>query len=171
MTSKPTNAGIDLGAMPAKLFENVGAIVTAGLAKLVDDVNQYAAPMYAPTANGATDPRPERATPKITSNRPAVATASASQIATAGSRLRRPLDRGQREHEVGEDRTADSADDLRGDVDGEGAALEAAERRVGEAHDRVEMGARHRSDREDDRDQPGRGRGRVLEQLEPGVAR
>ena len=79
MISNPTNAGIELGAMPAKVFENVRAIVTAGLAKLVDDVNQYAAPMYAPTANGAADPRPERATPKIDEQQPAVATASASQ--------------------------------------------------------------------------------------------
>jgi hypothetical protein len=29
-----------LGSMPAKLFDIVRAIVTAGLAKLVDDVNQ-----------------------------------------------------------------------------------------------------------------------------------
>jgi hypothetical protein len=55
------------------------AIVTAGLAKLVDDVNQYAAPMYRPTANGVTDVRPERTVPKITSRRPAVATTSPSQ--------------------------------------------------------------------------------------------
>src|SRR5438552_8946478 len=78
-TSKPTNAGVDLGAMPAKLFENVRAIATAGLAKLVDDVNQYAEPIYAPTANGAAELRPERTTPKMTSNSPAVATTSASQ--------------------------------------------------------------------------------------------
>ena len=35
-----TNAGADAGAMPAKLSDRVRAIVTAGLAKLVDDVNQ-----------------------------------------------------------------------------------------------------------------------------------
>ena len=31
--------------MPANVFVSVRAIVTAGLAKLVDDVNQYAAAM------------------------------------------------------------------------------------------------------------------------------
>jgi hypothetical protein len=31
--------------MPAKVFDNVRAMVTAGLAKLVDEVNQYAAAM------------------------------------------------------------------------------------------------------------------------------
>lgn len=40
-----TNAGTDAGAIPANESDNVRATVTAGLAKLVDDVNQYAAPM------------------------------------------------------------------------------------------------------------------------------
>jgi hypothetical protein len=40
-----TNGGTDAGAIPAKESESIRAIVTAGLAKLVDDVNQYAAPM------------------------------------------------------------------------------------------------------------------------------
>ena len=39
--------------MPANVFVSDRAMVTAGLAKLVDDVNQYAAVMYAPTANAA----------------------------------------------------------------------------------------------------------------------
>ena len=34
------NIGTDDGAMPAKLSDSVRATVTAGLAKLVDDVNQ-----------------------------------------------------------------------------------------------------------------------------------
>ena len=34
------NAGTDDGSMPAKVSLSVRAIVTAGLAKLVDDVNQ-----------------------------------------------------------------------------------------------------------------------------------
>ena len=37
--------GDQLGAMPAKVFDSVRANVTAGLAKLVDEVNQYAAVM------------------------------------------------------------------------------------------------------------------------------
>src|SRR5215208_5558191 len=76
MISKATKAGIDLGAIPAKVSENVRAIATAGFAKLVDDVNQYAAPMYAPTAGAAQAPRPVRTRARIRATSPAVATAS-----------------------------------------------------------------------------------------------
>jgi len=62
--------------MPAKVFDKLRANVTAGLAKLVDEVKKYAPPMYAATANGAADARPERTTPKMTSRRPMVATTS-----------------------------------------------------------------------------------------------
>ena len=34
------NIGADEGSMPAKVSESVRAMVTAGLAKLVEDVNQ-----------------------------------------------------------------------------------------------------------------------------------
>ena len=34
------NIGADAGAMPAKVSDRVRAMVTAGLAKLVEDVNQ-----------------------------------------------------------------------------------------------------------------------------------
>jgi hypothetical protein len=43
-------AGALIGAIPAKVSLKVRAIVTAGLAKDVDAVNQYAAVMYSPTA-------------------------------------------------------------------------------------------------------------------------
>src|SRR5215471_2253317 len=39
------NAGAEDGAIPAKVLENIRPIVIAGLAKLVEEVNQYAAPM------------------------------------------------------------------------------------------------------------------------------
>ena len=39
------NIGTLLGRMPANVSVSVRAIVTAGFAKLVDDVNQYAAAM------------------------------------------------------------------------------------------------------------------------------
>ena len=39
------NAGTEAGAMPAKVSENIRPMVIAGLAKLVEEVNQYAAPM------------------------------------------------------------------------------------------------------------------------------
>ena len=40
-----TNARTEVGAMPAKVSENIRAMVTAGLAKIVEQVNQYAATM------------------------------------------------------------------------------------------------------------------------------
>ena len=39
------NPGTDDGAMPANVFESIRANVTAGFAKLVDDVKKYAAAM------------------------------------------------------------------------------------------------------------------------------
>ncbi len=47
-------------------------MVTAGLAKEVDAVNQYAAVIYAPTANGTSEGR-VRTHPQITESRPNVA--------------------------------------------------------------------------------------------------
>ena len=44
------NAGADTGAIPANVSEKIRPTVTAGLANDVELVNQYAAPMYAPTA-------------------------------------------------------------------------------------------------------------------------
>ena len=39
------NVETEPGAIPANVSENVRPMVTAGLAKLVEEVNQYAAPM------------------------------------------------------------------------------------------------------------------------------
>ena len=39
------NGSTEDGAMPAKVAENIRPMVMAGLAKLVEEVNQYAAPM------------------------------------------------------------------------------------------------------------------------------
>jgi hypothetical protein len=47
-------------------------MVTAGFANDVDAVNQYAAVMYAPTANGTPEGR-VRTHPQITASRPNVA--------------------------------------------------------------------------------------------------
>jgi hypothetical protein len=41
----PMKLGTDDGAMPAKVAENIRPMVMAGLAKLVDEVKKYAAPM------------------------------------------------------------------------------------------------------------------------------
>src|SRR5580693_272844 len=61
------NTGAEDGAMPAKLSENIRPMVIAGLVKLVEEVNQYAAPIQAPTAAGAVPALPDRASAKITS--------------------------------------------------------------------------------------------------------
>src|SRR5450755_4165234 len=70
------NAGTEDGAIPAKVSENIRPMVIAGLAKLVEDVKKYAAPMYAPTAAGADRLRSERASAKITRISPRVAITS-----------------------------------------------------------------------------------------------
>src|SRR5918994_7186625 len=71
------NGRTEPGAMPANVSENARPIVIAGLAKLVEEVKKYAAPMYAPTAGAARCDRSVRTRAKITSTRPAVATISA----------------------------------------------------------------------------------------------
>ena len=73
-------AGALDGAIPANVFENIRATVTAGLAKLVELVNQYAPRMYPPTANAMRSGRRDRAVPKTTSSKPVVAITSASRV-------------------------------------------------------------------------------------------
>jgi hypothetical protein len=51
------NPGMPAGAIPEKVSVSPRAMVTAGLAKLVLDVNQYAAMMYAATVSGTTAAR------------------------------------------------------------------------------------------------------------------
>ena len=75
------NIGADDGRIPAKVSDKVRAIVTAGLAKLVDDVNQYAPPIHSPTANGTADALPERTHPWMIRSNPMVAMTSESQSA------------------------------------------------------------------------------------------
>src|SRR6185503_625283 len=70
-----TNAGTSLGSMPANVSVSARASVTAGLANEVDDVNQYAEVMYAPTAYGVASGR-WRGTMVTTSTSPSVATTS-----------------------------------------------------------------------------------------------
>src|SRR5689334_6373795 len=67
------NAGSDAGAMPANVSLNMRPNAAAGFANDVEDVNQYADPMYAATAV-ETRLAGARA---MTSTRPAVATTSA----------------------------------------------------------------------------------------------
>ena len=50
-------AGTSSGRIPEKVLVSERARVTAGFANDVDAVNQYAAVMYAPTANGVAEER------------------------------------------------------------------------------------------------------------------
>ena len=50
MNSAAINAGTSIGRMPEKVSVNPRAMATAGLAKDVDDVNQYPAVINSPTA-------------------------------------------------------------------------------------------------------------------------
>ena len=74
------NIGALDGDMPAKESETVRATVTAGLAKLVDEVKKYAPAMYAATANAIHCSLWDLTTPIITIKRPKVAMASDNQI-------------------------------------------------------------------------------------------
>ena len=74
------NMGTEAGAMPAKVSVRDRPMVTAGLAKDVDDVKKYAAPIHAGTSAGPRLPRPVRVSAPMTSSRPAVATTSPSQM-------------------------------------------------------------------------------------------
>ena len=117
--------------------------------------------------------RPARTTPRITSSSPNVATNSPSHKPRPDERVCvESVDRRQVEHQVGDDRADARADDLRDDVDAQRrAVVDPTEEPVGERDDRVEVRARDRAEREDQRDEPGAGRDRVLEQLQPDVAR
>ena len=55
-------------------------MVTAGLAKEVEAVNQYAAPIHAPAAQATCWTQPVRTRATMTNSSPAVATTSLSRI-------------------------------------------------------------------------------------------
>ena len=74
------------------------------------------------------------------------------------------------EHQVGDDRSPDAAGHLGGQVSAGIAPAQPAEGGVDERHHRVEVRPRHRPEHQDDGEEPGRGRRRVLEQLESDVA-
>lgn len=76
-TCAAMKSGASAGRTPANVSESERASVTAGLANEVEEVNQYAAVMYAPTANG-TVLTLNLDEPQITVKRPNVATNSLS---------------------------------------------------------------------------------------------
>ena len=107
------NIGTEAGAIPAKVSLNMRAMVTAGLAKEVEEVNQYAAPIQAATEAADSEARPVRARVRITAISPAVATSSPTHNPGAARACLGDLHRGEPEHDVGQQRAADAAEDLR----------------------------------------------------------
>ena len=55
------NIGTEVGLMPAKVSLNMRAMVTAGWANEVEEVNQYASPIQGATAAAESGARPVRA--------------------------------------------------------------------------------------------------------------
>ena len=77
--------------------------------------------------------------------------------------------RGEVEHQVRDHRADARARHLRDHVDDGVRGGDPAEQSIGESDDRVEVRARHRPERQDQRHEPGAGRDRVLEQLQADV--
>ena len=70
------NIGTEVGLVPAKVSLNMRAMVTAGWANEVEEVNQYAAPIQAVPAAAESGARPVRARVRMSATSPAVATSS-----------------------------------------------------------------------------------------------
>ena len=80
-------------------------------------------------------------------------------------------DGGKLEHQVRDHRADTGAHDLGRDVDERLTGCDTSEHAVGQRDDRVEVRARYRPEGEDQRDERGAGRDRVLEELEADVVR
>lgn len=156
----------DPGAMPAKVFEHIRARATAGLAKLVEDVNQYAAAMYAPTANSARSATGSREA-EHDEDEAEGGDGLSEEVRPARAMMGGERDRGIAEHRVRCDRPGDATGELRSDVDARDLRRHAAEEAIDERDDGVEMGARHRSERKDHGREHGRSGKGVLEQFDP----
>ena len=112
--------------------------------------------------------RPDRASAKITSSSPAVAITSDSACAP-DARCLTEMDTAARANiRLAATAPVTQPGDLGRQVGGGVPPRHAAQGGVGERDDRVEVRAGHRPEHQDDREQPGRGRGRVLQQLQPG---
>ncbi len=109
------NAGTFAGAMPAKVSVRARAMVTAGLAKLVEEVNQYAALIQSATA-AAISCLVARDNRRIKSTRPKVATASPSHSPAVARFTSSGLQQGQSKHGVREKCSETGADNLRREI-------------------------------------------------------
>jgi len=164
------NIGTELGAMPAKVSENIRATVTAGLAKLVELVNQYAAVMYPATANATLFVRPVRRLPKNHRHQAEGGDDFTEPQAATGAVGGGDADRVEVEHEVGQHRTQEPASELGGDERSRVSRLHEAEQPLDQSHHRVE-GGRHRLEGQDQGDKRRPGDETVLKELQPHVVR
>ena len=144
------------------MSENIRPTLIAGLAKLAELVKKYAAPMYAPTAAGTTLVRRVRASEKITSKRPAVAITSENRCAGEARWCVEMLIAASENMPFATIAPRMQPSDLDGDVGERVPPADAAEARVDERDDRVEVSARDRPEHEDDHEQSSGGRERVL---------
>jgi hypothetical protein len=85
--------------------------------------------------------------------------------------LARDGHRGQREHQVRQHRPGGAPGHLRRKVGRGVPPGHPAEEGIDERHHRVEVAAGNRAEHQNDREQPGRRRRRVFQQLQPGLAR
>jgi len=82
-------AALVAGAIPGKVPGNIRPIVTAGLAKDVDEGKKYAGPIQAGTRTGPSRPFPVLVSAPMIQSRPAVATTTCGYV-PVGTRWRRP---------------------------------------------------------------------------------
>ena len=136
--------------MPANVSDSVRVTVTAGLANEVDDVNQYAPPMYAATAPATRRSRPDRTSAKTRNTKPNVADDLADELALAFTDLRADIDGVEFEHQVGNHCSDGATCDLGGDVGGHVRPWPVAQHCFGERHHRVEMSPTHRTEHHND---------------------
>ena len=126
--------------------------------------------MYAPTANGATDARPERTTPKMTRTRPKVATTSASQSGPDERVLVDASKVGRANMALASSAPPSAPADLGADVADGVPGRDAAEEPVGEGTTGLKCAPDDRPEGQDQGDEGAHGRGGVLQQLQTDVA-
>ena len=143
--------------------------MTAGLANEVEAVNQYAAVMYAATANGTALAR-RRAHPQMTASSPKVATNSLKSCAPPERAWREAKKSGASNMMWAAATPAKAPTTCAPRYAGTSRPRQAALRRVGERHRRVEVRAGDRPERQDQGDEHGPGGERVGEERDGDVA-
>ena len=168
-----TNAGTLLGAMPANVFGERARDGDRG----VGEARRRREPVRrrdvaADRERAPAGARPARTTPRITRSSPNVATTSPNQSAPDERACVETSTAGRSNMRLATIAPTQRADDLRDDVDDARRVFDMPPRiAVGQGDDRVEVRARDRAEREDQRDERRAGGDRVLEQLQADVVR